>query len=297
MKKPNFLIVGAAKCGTTSLYHYLKQHSEIFMPENFKEPQFFVRKKISGRLHKYIYDNVEYYNLFKNAKEQCIGEASVFYLFFYKEAIKNILQELGSKIKIIIMLRNPVDRTISAYQHVYRNNIDEKLSLKLALAQESTRLKENPNISPMVMYTKMSMYSKAVEAYLNAFSNVHIIFYDDFKKNSKKCVDEICNFLELKTDSKINYTFKYNQGGWHWRSNLIKKIFIKENFIKKIFKLIIPKSFRVKLYDNLKSKNISNEQINVDFKIKENLSLLFRNDILKLEKLLNKDLDSWKNVT
>mgnify|MGYP001361470569 CR=1 FL=1 len=51
------------------------------------------------------------------------------------------------------------------------------------------------------------------------------------------------------------------------------------------------------LYDNLKSKNISNEQINVDFKIKENLSLLFRNDILKLEKLLNKDLDSWKNVT
>ena len=49
---------------------------------------------------------------------------------------------------------------------------------------------------------------------------------------------------------------------------MIKKIFIKDNFIKKIFKLFIPKSIRVKLYDNLKSKNISNEQINVDFKIK-----------------------------
>ena len=83
MKKPNFLIVGAAKSGTTSLFHYLRQHPAVFMPD-FKEPQYFVHSKIQGRLHKYITKREDYLNLFRNAHQHCVGEASVFYLYFYK---------------------------------------------------------------------------------------------------------------------------------------------------------------------------------------------------------------------
>ena len=88
MKKPNFLIVGAAKCGTTSLYHYLKQHSEIFMPENFKEPQFFVRKKSPE----------DYINIFmimlniiiclKMLKSNALEKQVFFIYFFTKKQLK-----------------------------------------------------------------------------------------------------------------------------------------------------------------------------------------------------------------
>ena len=63
MKKPNFLIVGAAKSGTTSLFHYLRKHPAVFMPD-FKEPQYLVHSKIQGRLHKYINKREDYLNLF-----------------------------------------------------------------------------------------------------------------------------------------------------------------------------------------------------------------------------------------
>ena len=135
MKKPNFLIVGAAKSGTTSLFHYLKQHPEVFMPD-LKEPQFLVCEKIKGRLHKYIDSAAEYYELFEKSTEKCAGEASVFYLYYFEEAIKNIKKELGSDVKIIIVLREPVSRAISAYEHVLRNNPKEKLSFKEALLKK-----------------------------------------------------------------------------------------------------------------------------------------------------------------
>ena len=110
-KLPNFLIVGAAKSGTTSLYNYLNQHPEVFMPTfnldgvNVKEPQFFVKQKIINKIHFGIWDWESYKDLFKKAQNhQAIGEASVFYLYYYEEAIKNIKRYLNSEVKIIIIL-------------------------------------------------------------------------------------------------------------------------------------------------------------------------------------------------
>ena len=94
MKKnlPNFLIVGAAKCGTSSLHNYLNQHPNIFMPsfneegKNVKEPQFLVKNKVKNRLHFGVWTWEEYQSLFKQAKQQrAIGESSVFYLFYYQK--------------------------------------------------------------------------------------------------------------------------------------------------------------------------------------------------------------------
>ena len=233
MKKPNFLIVGAAKSGTTSLFHYLRQHPAVFMPD-FKEPQYLVHSKIQGRLHKYITNREDYLNLFSAADQQCIGEASVFYLYFYEEAIANIKKELGENVKIIIMLREPVSRTVSAYEHVFRNNIKEQLSFTDALAVEEGRLEREQDLTPMAMYKSMSMYADAVKAYQEAFQDVHIALYDDFQSSPKQCIDQIFEFLGVESCEEIDYLSRHNIGGWQWENEKVKQLALSDGFFKKI---------------------------------------------------------------
>ena len=96
-KLPNFLIVGAPKCGTSSLHSYLNQHSDIFMPTfnkegmKVKEPRFLIKDIVESRLQKGVWNWDEYQALFDEAGDQsALGEATVLYLYFYNHAIKNI---------------------------------------------------------------------------------------------------------------------------------------------------------------------------------------------------------------
>jgi len=122
-KLPNFLIVGAPKCGTTSLYYYLKQHPDIFMP-TMKEPRFFLSETMNfphqgiddRRVDKMIIKNLDdYKKIYLEAdQEKARGDASAGNLYFYKKVIPGIKAYLGDP-KIIISLRNPLDRAFSNY--------------------------------------------------------------------------------------------------------------------------------------------------------------------------------------
>ncbi len=295
MKKPNFLIVGAAKSGTTSLFHYLRQHPAVFMPD-FKEPQYLVHSKIQGRLHKYITNLQDYLSLFNNAHQQCVGEASVFYLYFYKEAIANINKELGENVKIIIMLREPVSRTISAYEHVFRNNIKEKLSFIDALAAEEGRLEREQHLTPMVMYKSMSMYADAVKAFQEAFQDVHIALYDDFQSSPKQCIDQIFEFLGLESYEEIDYLRRHNIGGWQWENEKVKQFALSDGFFKKIVRVMVPKILRKHMFKKLKSKVTNVQNVTISDETKKELSQFFKEDIQTLEKLINRKLTAWYDV-
>ena len=295
MKKPNFLIVGAAKSGTTSLFHYLRQHPAVFMPD-FKEPQYLVHSKIEGRLHKYITNREDYLNLFSAADQQCIGEASVFYLYFYEEAIANIKKELGENVKIIIMLREPVSRTVSAYEHVFRNNIKEQLSFTDALAVEEGRLEREQGLTPMAMYKSMSMYADAVKAYQEAFQDVHIALYDDFQSSPKQCIDQIFEFLGVESCEEIDYLSRYNIGGWQWENEKVKQLALSDGFFKKIARVTVPKFLRKYMFKKLKSKATDVQKIAISQETKKELSQFFQEDIHALEDLINRKLTAWYDV-
>mgnify|MGYP001381776551 CR=1 FL=1 len=290
MKKPNFLIVGAAKSGTTSMCYYLNQHKDIFIPD-FKEPQFFVFEKIKNRLHKYV-DNIEdYVKLFKNRDEKIIGEGSVFYLFFYKQAIKNIKKYCDKDIKILILLRNPVTRCLSAYNHVSRNNLMEKMSFSAALEKEEIRFKEDKNITPMILYKNMGLYYNQVKAYLDNFKHVKIVIYDDFNNNSQKVYNDVLSFLDVDQEYKINFNNRFNVGGWQWKNNFLKSVFLKQNFFKKAITLCFSKSFKNKV--KTKSMNLAVNKQHVDSDIKSYLCGYYKKDVEKLSDLLNVDLSFW----
>ena len=125
---PNFLIIGAAKSGTTSLHEELSKHPEIFMC-NPKEPHFLANlpdNTIGGNYGYPRVDEAGYYSLFQKVKnEKIIGESSVSILF-YKNAIKKAKSLLGQNIKIVVVLRNPVDRAFSNYMMHVRDGFENK---------------------------------------------------------------------------------------------------------------------------------------------------------------------------
>ena len=135
---PNFLIVGAAKSGTTSLYEYLRQHPAVFMPK-WKELSFFIGDHF-GPLHKV--KRPEYYRKVfdKVQNESAVGEASTSYLYD-ESAPKKIKEGLGL-INIIIILRNPVEMSYSLYNHQVRKEGETLKTFEAALEAEEDRIKD-----------------------------------------------------------------------------------------------------------------------------------------------------------
>ena len=236
-KLPNFLIVGAAKSGTSSLHNYLKQHPDIFMPEH-KEPYFLIKDLVENRVRNGIWTWEQYKSLFSDVKnESLIGESTVLYLYFYKEAIKNIKQYLGNDMKIIIMLRNPSERAYSAFNHVSRG-FKQSGSFEEALANEDFIIERDNNLTPMVMYKQMGMYYKMVKAYIDAFKDVHVIFYDDFRDNIACEMKKTYNFLGVTNYMEIDLSVKYNVGGKRWKSEILKYIFMRDFYIKSFLSVL-----------------------------------------------------------
>ena len=150
---PNLLIVGAAKSGTTSLHNYLKQHPDIFMTKH-KEPHFLINSEIgTGRVHKAVITLQDYKKMFEtDGKYRYKGESSVMYLAFPEFSIKNIKRYLMPDVKIIIMLRNPIERAFAGYLHNLRYNPSENLSFEEAIDNSEDRYYKNIDITPDTRY-------------------------------------------------------------------------------------------------------------------------------------------------
>jgi len=258
-----------------------------------KEPRFLIKDLVKDRLHNGVWDLESYQALFNNVvNEKAIGESTVLYLYYYNEAIKNIKKYLGDDVKIIIMLRNPLDRAFSAYTHVSRS-LKEPLSFEEALEVEENRLKRDKTLTPMVMYKDMGLYYDMVTAYIESFQNVHVIMYEDFQQNTKEVVNQTLAFLGILRGGELDTHSKHNVGGKSWRFSFLKQFFMKDNLIKKELRVIFPKKlrkrFRVFLEYFLKEKVKP-----IKPETKKELTSFFRNDVEKLEKLLNIDLQNWK---
>ena len=295
---PNFLIVGAAKSGTSSLHNYLHEHPEVFMPSynregmKVKEPRFLIKDLVQHRLHNGVWNFEEYQCLFSDVREEkVIGESTVLYLYYYQHAIKNIKYYLGEEVKIIIMLRNPIDRAYSAFQHVSRG-LKETNSFEESLEIEKGRLERETNLTPMVMYKEMGMYYSMVKAYKDSFKNIHIVFYEDFRDNIALEMNKVYSFLGISKDINVNLNKRYNVGGKRWKNKKSKHFFMKDNWAKSILKSITPKKIRQEIRNKL--VNLSTKEVEeMKKETRKMLNNYFQEDIKKLSELLNKDLQHW----
>lgn len=291
---PNFLIVGAARSGTTSLYNYLKQHPDIFMSK-IKEPCFFICAGETVNFNNFIKVNYicnynDYTQLYVNAVGfQCIGEASTPYLFLFKKAIHNIKKYIpeSNKLKIIIILRNPVERAFSQFMALKRYGL-EVLSFENAVSQEAVRKKQNYHFD--FFYVGRGFYYEQVRAYLMNFRNVKIYLFEELKHDPDSVISDLLGFLEVDRNVNLKIQKKHNFSGVptvQYFDNLI----FKDNAIKTIVKKILPSSVRKNIAFVLSRVNL--KKGNMDSEIRAKLIEMYREDMEKLSLLIDRDLSSW----
>ncbi|MBX7107471.1 MAG: sulfotransferase [Chitinophagales bacterium] len=290
MALPNFLLVGAGKSATRSLYNYMTQHPQVFMPK-VKEPQFFVADEVRNRIQKWVENYDQYEKLFDgSAGKKAIGEASVMYLFFYKQAIENIRKYLGDDVRILMILRNPVERAYSAYNFVHVNNPDEKYSFEDALALEEERFANHASL--FMQYKSMGLYADAVKAYLDNFRNVHIMWYDEFRRNPQEVLKGVFTFLGIDPEVSIDYSRQWNKGGKKWKNPVLRWLFMSDNIFKKGYKLFFPKRQGVRTNEFF-TKNFMEQTEPMKPATRQKLIAFFRSDIEKLSKITGRNLDNW----
>lgn len=302
---PNFLIVGAAKSGTTSVYNYLKGHPDVFMSAN-KEPCFFSSYQVPPDVHeKNVYpangdrrikELDKYLSLFADAdpqKYKAIGEASTHYLFQYRETIENIkkLYDNHRRIKIIIILRNPIEAAHSNYTMWKMSGFETKPFFEVI--KDSDRRSEDLYCN--IAYIHKFRYHDQIQAYLNHFDQVKVLTHDDLNQDAELFMKEIYQFLGVREDYlPENISTRYNRSG-NPRFKLVDLFFGRKSTILPRMLPLLNRLFgESKTLDRITGiRNWNLKKDTIDSKIVSYLHGKYDEDVRKTGRLINHDLSAW----
>lgn len=295
-KNPDFIIVGAPKAGTTSLYRYLSQHPKIFLPK-IKEPMFFCgyEKPFQGPGSDWYNSHIvnesdDYLALFEDAHEDMItGEASTDYLSCPQAATR--IKAWNPNVKIIIILRNPIDRAYSEHMSLIRKMRETKSFLQ-AVELEGQRIKEGYN--PYFWHVKRGLYYEAVKNYLEIFDpdNVLVLFYDKLNQSSEYTIKKIFSFLGIEAIN-VNTSERFNISG-RPKSKLLQRFLLSDRkfFTSKLIKTFIRNDeLRARIRRSIMVSNLERSKIGKqEFVYLRNI---FFEDINNLQDLLQVNLADW----
>ncbi len=220
--KPNFFILGAAKCGTTTLYNTLINHKEIYLPIE-KEPSF-----LSSDQDKHINSIVKYFQLFDDVEdEKAIGEAPPNYLT--DPYTPGIIKSLFPKAKLIVTLRNPAEKAHAMFLNLKRDGYESYNTFEEAIKDEekrfySKKFKEKNQYFYHFLYYRSSLFGQQIKRYLDFFpkEQLHIITLNDLKNNSEKTIKSVLAFLEV--DNSIDLKMGDTNKGYDIRFVKLQKV-------------------------------------------------------------------------
>lgn len=297
MSFPNFLLIGAQKAGTTSLYHYLHQHPQIFMSP-VKEPGFFdfegVQPSFTGPLdynsYSHITNNIrDYSSLFKGVTNQvAIGEATTWYL--YSHIAPKRIKFYIPNVKLIVVLRNPVDRAFSSFMHTVRDGREPIRDFGKALQEEQNRITSNWEY--IWRYTDMGFYSVQLHRYFEYFDQrqLRIYLYEDLVEKPVDLLKDIFQFLNVDDSFTPEVLTRLNISGTP-KYSFIEMLLSDTNNVKNLLKPILPSLLRKNIANYLRIQNRIKSQCPAN--IRRKLREVFREDILALQNLLQRDLSMW----
>ena len=240
--KVNLLIIGAGRSGTTTLYEHLKVHPDICF-SNIKEIPFFSVKDIYQRGESY------YHSFFKPEKQKVIASSDT-YLLIDQEAPEKI-QRYNPNIKIIILMREPVERAYSSYIYAI-NNGHEKKGICFLDKIEKEKIEQKDIITQNNLghfYT--GLYYKHIKHWMQFFPEENFLFLktEDLKKNYQEVLNKINLFLNIP-DFQSGVEIKTNKASGVKLMFLHRFLINRNNILRKTLRKIFPDSVKKIIFNS-----------------------------------------------
>lgn len=312
INKPNFFVIGVVKGGTTSLYHYLLQHPDIYLPpiketnhfaaKNINEEDFlreyaldvrldidaFIRSGMKYQVHiAHVNDRNQYESLFSKVREErAIGEISNSYMICPDAAQE--IYDYAPNGKIIVVLRNPIYRAWSQYLMNLREAKSDEGGFIPSLLEDHDSTKTGWGVNHQ--YLELGNYASQLTKYINLFGSDRVlpVFYEEYRKSPQMVMERICRFLDVDPQFEFDFSTESNKAGLP-RNAAINKILVKSGAIKAL-KGVTPKRLRSKFAQVLYSdKNIPQ----ITDGEKNWLSEYYADEVSRLEKLIQTEAGLW----
>lgn len=296
--RPNLFIVGAPKCGTSSLHYYLQQHPRVFM-SNRKELYFFCRDLLS---YPPSTSEAEYLKHFETVRNyQWVGESTPWYLFSRMAPLE--IRKVAPQSRIIILLRNPVDFLYSLYSQNYHGGQEPLGTFEKALAAEKARLATMPSADSgklrkemnQQLYRQAAQFAEQIERFVTIFGRpaVFLGLLDDIKDDPREFFRSLCRWLDISPDVGIDFCPQNANKTWRY-PRLTRFLRNPPTAVRLLARTVLSLPLRAKLVNkSLYLNQRFAERISMDPALRRNLIQEFTPEIKRLEILLNRNLKHW----
>ena len=292
MRRPDFYVIGAARCGTTSLYHYLRAHPGIFMPDE-KEPRYFALDAFPGSPYydemrtRWVSEEADYLALFAEAREdQRIGEATPIYLY-HPEAPSRILAA-SPEARFIAILRNPIDRAHSHYMlRAMRGRTDVTFE---------DAVREEMRLGDAIWggeqhFLRLGRYGEALDRWLEVVprERMLLLLHDDLRTDADGVVRRVYDFLGVDPSVRPPVETRYSMTGLP-KNALVRRVF-RSRGLKKTVRALLPRRIVGSLGEKVRTKAF--ERPTVSPALRAELADYYRDDIARASEIVGRDLSHW----
>lgn len=293
---PDFLIIGAARSGTTALWSALRKHPDFFMCPA-KEPNFFAfegeslgcRGPGADFINNSITEFDRYCALFAEAPGGSIcGEASPLYLYAEK-APAAIFRHIP-EVRLVAVLRNPIEQAHSHFLYAKRNMLEPLEDFAQALDREEERLQAG--WQPLFGYSRFPRYHEQLSRFYATFrpDQIKVFLYEDFQSDPAGLINEACRFAGARS-SFLPEVVRVNAGG-RPKSAWLQNIIMKPNVLGRPLAAVLPLEVRRRIRDAIAERNLDRGEA-IDPRARAILRERLHDEIVRLQDLLGRDLGAW----
>jgi hypothetical protein len=293
---PTFIGAGPARCGTTSVYYYLRQHPQVFMSPT-KETNFFIylaaeqQSRLRGARMGFPARSLDQYQeLFRNANTALArGEISPSY--FWVPDVPRLIQRYLPDARLIFILRHPLQRAYSSYFRLRVDGIETR-AFETAVEEELSNPRDTP-LSGRNYYIRSSLYAANLERFSEYFppSQFKVMFFEDLKTAPAAFMRSIFEFIGVRGDQEVDTSVQFNGAGTVMADRFLKVLGLKS--VSRLLHRLPPRLFHpmYRTYSRLAARPGGEPELSSA--LRGHLSALFGPDIMRLQALTGRDLSDW----
>lgn len=298
-KLPDFLLIGAAKAGTTALFKALGRHPSIFCSP-VKEPGFFAFEGHNiqfgdpwwaAKANKFIFSMDDYIRLFSQCPQGAkAGEASTRYLS--DTLAPACAAHHVPQARLVVILRHPVERGFSQWLHLRQEGHEPLADFEAAWLAEEERMAKG--WQPSYEYRRRGFYGEALERWLQFFprEQLLILFYEDWKQSPQECLRQVWRHLgvpEVENPVVTRENVSSRQPRWAWLQHRMTE----NNALRRWAQRTMPLAVRDLITNSVQAVNLVPGP-KLDPALRTKLAVTYHDDLRKVEALTGRDLAAWR---